>query len=103
MHDTRIMFEYSAIKKNANRMPLYSVKKPATNSLSASGRSKGSRLVSATEAIKKTTKAMNCGKGKGSKANQFQKPPAWASVISTRLKLPDNNNTPTIASPTLSS
>ena len=103
MHDTRIMFAYSAMKKNANRMPLYSVKNPATSSLSASGRSKGSRLVSATEAIRKITKAMNCGNGTGSKANQFQNPPAWASVISTRLKLPASNNTPTIAKPTLSS
>ena len=51
MHETRIMFAYSARKKNANRIPLYSVKNPATSSLSASGRSNGRRLVSATAAM----------------------------------------------------
>ena len=35
------MLAYSAMKKKANRMPLYSVKNPATSSLSASGRSNG--------------------------------------------------------------
>ena len=45
------MLAYSAIKKNANRIPLYSVKKPATSSLSASGRSNGTRFVSATAEI----------------------------------------------------
>src|SRR5688572_12964066 len=49
--DTSTMLAYSARKKKANLRPLYSVKKPATSSLSASGRSKGTRLVSATDEI----------------------------------------------------
>src|SRR2546422_6185659 len=50
--DTTIMFVYSARKKNANFMPLYSVWKPATSSASASGKSNGTRLVSATAEMK---------------------------------------------------
>src|SRR5437016_11251403 len=60
MQDTRIMFAYSAMKKKAKRIPLYSVIQPATSSLSASGRSKGRRFVSATAEIRYTTKAMIC-------------------------------------------
>jgi len=45
--DIRIMFEYSPKKKRANPIAEYSVKYPATNSASASGKSKGARLVSA--------------------------------------------------------
>src|SRR3989442_4059079 len=74
MQETRIMLAYSARKKNANRIPLYSVKKPATNSLSASGRSNGSRLVSATAEMTYTTKAKIWGNG-GAKSNQFQHQP----------------------------
>ena len=81
-HETKIMFVYSAMKKNANRMPLYSVKKPATNSLSASGKSNGRRLVSATPEITKTTNARSCGAGRA-KMYHFQNPPACASVIRT--------------------
>ena len=36
---------YSAMKKITQRKPEYSVKKPATSSLSASGRSNGARFV----------------------------------------------------------
>ncbi len=45
--ETTIMFAYSARKNSANRMPLYSVWKPPVSSCSASGMSKGARLVSA--------------------------------------------------------
>ena len=45
--DIRIIFEYSPKKKRANPMAEYSVKYPATNSASASGKSKGARFVSA--------------------------------------------------------
>src|SRR5688572_25715717 len=51
------MYAYSARKKSENFMPEYSVWKPATSSDSASGMSKGMRLVSATEAIRKMTNA----------------------------------------------
>ncbi len=47
---------YSARKKSDQRNPLYSVWKPATSSDSASGRSNGARLVSATIAMANTTK-----------------------------------------------
>src|SRR5580704_9361225 len=52
--DTASMAEYSARKNNDQRKPLYSVWNPATSSDSASGRSNGARLVSATMAIAKT-------------------------------------------------
>src|SRR4029079_19236626 len=45
--------EYSARKKIAKRKPVYSVWKPATSSLSASGRSNGARLSAASAAVKK--------------------------------------------------
>ena len=49
---TVIMLAYSAMKNMANFMELYSVWYPATSSFSASGRSKGARLVSAYAAIR---------------------------------------------------
>ena len=103
------MLAYSALTKKANRIPLYSVKNPATSSLSASGRSNGIRLVSATAEMMKTTKAkiwVWIGKnpsGRAPQMNQCQNPPAWASVIATRLREPDNSSTPTMASPTFNS
>ena len=42
---------YSAKKKNPKRIPEYSVKGPATSSLSASTMSNGVRLISASEAM----------------------------------------------------
>src|SRR5947207_13939896 len=59
--ESTIMFTYSAIEKSPKRMPLYSVWYPATSSVSASGRSKGGRFVSAVPAARKTTKPTNCG------------------------------------------
>src|SRR5713226_338015 len=53
MEDTAIMAEYSAKKNNDQRKPLYSVWNPAVSSDSASGKSKGARLVSATMAMAK--------------------------------------------------
>ncbi len=53
---------YSAMKNMANFMAEYSVWYPATSSASASGRSKGRRLVSAKADTKKTTNPRNCGK-----------------------------------------
>src|ERR1700694_4593244 len=59
IEDTAIIAEYSARKNKDQRKPLYSVWKPAVNSDSASGRSKGARLVSATMAMAKIPNAMN--------------------------------------------
>src|SRR5258708_2204116 len=61
--ETVIMLAYSAMKKDANFMLEYSVWKPATSSFSASGRSKGTRLVSAKAATMKRMKLTICGNG----------------------------------------
>ena len=52
IQDTKIILAYSAKKKNANRIPLYSVKNPATSDDSSSDRSKGNLFVSAKAQIK---------------------------------------------------
>src|SRR5687768_4606435 len=59
--ETVNMFTYSAMKNSANLRAEYSVWNPATSSVSASGRSNGTRFVSANAAIRNTTKPMNCG------------------------------------------
>src|SRR5258706_2872307 len=53
IEETAIMAEYSARKNRDQRKPLYSVWNPAVSSDSASGKSNGARLVSATIAIAK--------------------------------------------------
>src|SRR5258708_2064850 len=68
IEDTAIMAEYSARKNSDQRKPLYSVWKPAVNSDSASARSKGARLVSATMATAKMKKATK-PRGKNLKMN----------------------------------
>src|SRR5881396_2601525 len=57
MPDTTVTSPYSATKKSPQRMPEYSVRKPATSSDSASGRSNGFLFVSARPAMKYVTKA----------------------------------------------
>jgi len=52
---------YSAKKNIANNIDEYSTLYPATNSASASGRSKGDLLVSANETIKKSIHKGNNG------------------------------------------
>src|ERR1051326_1911673 len=69
MDETAIMAEYSAKKNKDQRNPLYSVWKPAPSSPSASGKSKGTRLVSATIAMAKITNAIRPS-GKNLKTNQ---------------------------------
>ena len=59
MQHTVIMLAYSAMKKDANFMLLYSVWKPATSSFSASGRSNGMRLVSANAGDQENQEAEN--------------------------------------------
>src|SRR5579863_10633441 len=56
--DTAIIAAYSPSMNSDQRNPLYSVWKPAVNSDSASGRSNGARLVSATIAMAKIPNAM---------------------------------------------
>jgi len=60
------IFEYSPRKNKAKGIPEYSTLNPETNSDSASGRSKGCRLVSATQAIKN-----NIAKIGSKRANQI--------------------------------
>src|SRR5271154_5471228 len=71
---TVTMLEYSAMKKAAKLMLLYSTWKPATSSFSASGRSKGMRLVSAKAAIMKMMKLKICGAGAAKIAHLGMKP-----------------------------
>src|SRR5215212_2820207 len=61
MPDIMIMFMYSPRKNSANDIDEYSVIKPATSSASASGRSNGWRLVSASTEMKKTMNIGKCG------------------------------------------
>src|SRR2546426_848416 len=111
MQETRIMFAYSAMKKKAKRIPLYSVIQPATSSLSASGRSKGRRFVSATAEMTYTTKATVWVTGNHHQMPapcpmpmtfQFRIDPACFSAIVTMLSEPARIRTLMIASPTIS-
>src|SRR4051795_12213132 len=68
------MFAYSAMKKAAKLIELYSVWNPATSSFSASGKSNGIRLVSANAAIMNTMKEMICGKGNMNTVQDGRKP-----------------------------
>src|SRR5437588_12037649 len=76
--DTAIIAEYSARKNSDQRKPLYSVWKPAVSSDSASGRSNGARLVSATMA---TAKMKNAIRPSGKYLNANQR--CWLSCDST--------------------
>ncbi len=82
------MLMYSARKKQANRIPEYSVWNPPTSSCSASTRSKGARLVSAIIEMKKMTKdgmsGMMCQAGRIP-----PKVPAWAATISRIERVPE--------------
>src|ERR1044071_7439719 len=59
MAQSMITFIYSARKNSRKGPEEYSTKKPATNSLSASNRSKGGRWVSARDETKKITSMGN--------------------------------------------
>src|SRR5882672_7557201 len=61
--ETVTMLQYSAMKNAANFILPYSVWKPATSSFSASGRSNGTRLVSANAAMMNNRKLNSCGNG----------------------------------------
>src|SRR3989442_8327466 len=66
---------YSARKNIAQKKPLYSVWKPATSALSASGMSNGIRFHSAKPAVKKIRKDSGL-RGKYGDMNQRLRPPA---------------------------
>ena len=87
----RIMLAYSPRKNSAKAMALYSTKKPATISLSPSGRSKGERLVSASAEMKNT---MNIGNSGRQNQTFF-----CASTMSVRFRLPTQSRTETMTKP----
>src|SRR5712671_284842 len=68
----------------------YSTMKPATNSDSASTRSNGGRLVSASAETKNTMNIGNSGS-----QNQLNRPkrPSWALTMSVRLSEPTHSRT----------
>jgi len=83
--DIKIIFAYSPIKKKAKPTDEYSTLYPDTNSASASGKSKGWRLVSATEEIKNNKKI-----GKKGIINHIS---FCAKTIFVKFKDPTGNNT----------
>jgi len=76
------MLQYSARKKIAKAKPEYSTLYPATNSASASGKSKGVLFVSAKAEIKNII-----AEGKNGIINQID---LCASTISTKFKEPEH-------------
>ena len=89
--DIRIIFAYSPSEKRANPIAEYSTFYPDTSSASASGRSKGWRLVSARAEIKKIIAI-------GNKGIQNQTD-SWALTTSVRFKEPAHKRTVTRMNP----
>ena len=89
------MLAYSAKKKNTKITAACSVMKPLTNSDSASAKSKGALFVSAIEPIKNMIKMGNNG--------IIYQIAFCASVLTVKLKLPDNKITSKIAELKISS
>ena len=85
------MLAYSPNQNIAYIMPEYSVWYPATNSASASGKSKGGLFVSANAEIKKITNIGN----NGITNHTF----CWAITMSFKLSEPTHNNTLIIITP----
>ena len=83
-------FTYSAKKKKPNRIPEYSVAKPATISESASVMSNGVRLPSAVAAMKKITNPSGWRK-----MNQSVNQPDCIWTIVLRLIVPARISRPT--------
>lgn len=89
------MLAYSAKKKKTNITAACSVMNPLTSSDSASARSKGALLVSATDPIKNI---INTGKSGNMYHTAF-----WDSALTVKFKLPDSNTTSKIAELSMSS
>src|SRR5205085_2727307 len=90
------MAMYSPRKNSRNGVAEYSTAKPATSSDSASTRSNGGRLVSASAEMKKITNIGNSGS-----QNQLNIPkrPSCASTIADRLSEPTHNRTVMMTNP----
>src|ERR1700704_3669725 len=84
------MAMYSPRKNSRNGVEEYSTANPATSSDSASTRSNGGRLVSASADMKKIPNIGNSGS-----QNQLNRPylPIWASTMAARLSEPANSST----------
>src|SRR5581483_2167846 len=89
--DIMIMFMYSPRKNRAKDMDEYSVMKPATSSDSASGRSNGWRLVSASTDVKKMMNIGKCGM-------KYQRC-VWASTTRLRFSEPAVSSTEIMMKP----
>src|ERR1700733_1650359 len=74
----------------------YSTMKPATNSDSASTRSNGGRLVSASAETKKIT---NIGRSRSQYQPSIPRLVSWASTMTDRLSEPAHSNTVTMTKP----
>src|SRR5262245_25997635 len=87
---------YSPRKNSRNGVAEYSTAKPATSSDSASTRSNGGRLVSASAETKNTTNM-----GKSGSQNQLNMPhlPSCASTIAVRLSEPTHKSTVMMTKP----
>src|SRR5256714_6343945 len=88
--ETMKTLTYSAKKKKPNRIPEYSVAKPATISESASVRSNGVRFASAVAAMKKISAPSGCWN-----TYQLVNQPAWLRTIWLRLIVPARISSPT--------
>lgn len=91
----RTILAYSAKKKKTKITAACSVMKPLTNSDSASARSKGALFVSAIDPIKNIINIGNSG--------TMYQIAFCASVLTVKLRLPDNNITSRIAELRISS
>ena len=92
MAHTVTTLAYSAMKKNENFIALYSVWYPAISSDSASGRSNGSRLVSAKPEIRKMKNERKSG-------STYQSPTCCSWMIAAKLTLPARSSTGIEAQP----
>src|SRR5579871_1529556 len=92
-------FIYSPRKKSRNGAEEYSTKKPATNSDSASRRSKGGRCVSAREETKKMISMGNSSEKTFQWAKASTPVVACASTMRERLSEPANSSTVIITKP----
>lgn len=93
--DSNKIFEYSAIIINENKNAEYSVLYPETNSDSASGKSNGTRFVSANIIIKNKIAIGNKG--------NIKKILVWATTIAVKFKEFDRCETKSIEKPKISS
>src|SRR5438477_10899903 len=91
-----VIATYSPSMNNRYGVEPYSTMKPATSSDSASTRSNGVRLVSASAEMKKMTNIGNSGS-----QNQLNRPkrPFWASTMALRLSEPTHSSTVIMTKP----